>query len=235
MWKTQNNIRGSHEKFGRDNMTAVLYFLDVSSIEENDEYKRVLDILPWRDRLDDIKRQKNPKNRRLSIGAGILLYYALKNAGVKDFAIAKNGSGKPYLLDEDVSFNISHSGDAVICGVAGGKTDIGVDVEYIRKYNPAVFTRYFSDRERRWADERFGVLSDEDEIYTRLWTLKESYVKMTGTGISDKFSETDLTEADVCFQIFSMSDYRVTFCTNIEIIVDFKPITLDKICFYRYK
>ena len=216
-------------------MTAVIYFLDISSIEENSDYKKELDILPWRDRLDEINIQKNPGNRRRSIGAGLLLHYALREAGAKDYSIAKNEFGKPYLINEDISFNISHSGDAVICGVIRGKTDIGVDVEYIRKYNPAVFNRYFSEKEQKWAEKKFGNLKNVDEIYTRLWTLKESYVKMTGTGIEDNFSKIELSEVDACFHMFSLPDYCVSFCTNIETIVDFKPITLDKICFYRYK
>lgn len=93
-------------------------------------------------------------------------------------------------------FNLSHSGDFVLCAVSD--TPIGVDIEQIKPFRAGLVGRYFTDTEAAfvWGD----ALLDGETItdvgicarFYRVWTAKEAYVKMTGTGIS-----TDLKK--VCY------------------------------------
>ncbi|MBQ8824767.1 MAG: 4'-phosphopantetheinyl transferase superfamily protein [Ruminococcus sp.] len=87
--------------------------------------------------------------------------------------------GKPYITNNsDLHFNLSHSKYAVAC-ITSSST-VGIDIEEIRPLRKNVMKRAFSEKEQ--AD----VLASEnpDEYFFQLWTLKESYVKAIGIGIS---------------------------------------------------
>lgn len=74
-----------------------------------------------------------PKDKRLSLGAGILLRKALEDLGEDpdSFSLAHAGNGKPFLLDSSIHFNLSHSEERVMCSVSD--CDVGCDVEKIRQ------------------------------------------------------------------------------------------------------
>lgn len=97
--------------------------------------------------------------------------------------------GKPYVKDLPVKFNISHSGNIVVCAV--NDSPIGVDIEQIRPIDLKIAKRIFSDKELLYL---FGHLPMEQDfnnttdvkILTRffeLWTAKEAYGKCIGVGI----------------------------------------------------
>jgi 4'-phosphopantetheinyl transferase len=81
-----------------------------------------------------------------------------------------------------LQFNLGHSDGLVVMAV-GLMPELGVDVERITEDVPLeVARRYFSTREIAALD----ALPDADKPrrFQRLWTLKESYLKAVGTGIS---------------------------------------------------
>jgi len=65
---------------------------------------------------------------------------------------------------------LSHSGHLVICAVS--EQEIGADIQIRRPFSAGVQQRFFTEQEREHMD------------MLRLWTLKESYGKLTGEGIS---------------------------------------------------
>jgi 4'-phosphopantetheinyl transferase len=89
--------------------------------------------------------------------------------------------GKPFLVGPPgLEVNVSHSGAWVACAVDGAA--VGVDVEQIRPIEPDLSRRFFSaeeDRQLRDIDP-----ADRLERFFTLWTLKESYIKMTGQGLT---------------------------------------------------
>lgn len=96
-------------------------------------------------------------------------------------AIAKGEYGKPYLADyPDVKYNISHADGISACIVSD--SECGIDCEKVRKLREGVLRRAFSEREREIIA---GAAEEErDLLFFRLWTLKESYIKAIGTGLS---------------------------------------------------
>jgi 4'-phosphopantetheinyl transferase len=79
-------------------------------------------------------------------------------------------------------FNIAHTRGLVVMAV-GRQPDIGVDVECITDRVPLeVAQRYFSTAEIAALDAL--PEADKPRRFQRLWTLKESYLKAVGTGIS---------------------------------------------------
>lgn len=134
------------------------------------------------ERKETIKKYHFDKDKLYSMFAEIMLRYALwEQYGIQDFVMEKNEYGKPYLLNnKDIYFNLSHSGDWVLCGV--GDTNLGIDVQQIDDIEPTVIEDFFTKEER----EYLFKLNDTERIKTfcSLWTLKESYIKNVGKGLS---------------------------------------------------
>jgi len=101
---------------------------------------------------------------------------------VPDQAFETGSKGKPFQEGYmGKYFNISHSGAWVV--VAVSDTVVGVDVEKIKKVPEGVATRFFS----RTENEMLLLAENETEkadIFFTLWTLKESFLKATGKGLT---------------------------------------------------
>lgn len=108
-------------------------------------------------RQNKIEKLKKPQKQKQSLGAGVLLKVVLENLGLGIENVRIGPHGKPEI--EGVCFNLSHSGNMVICAVS--ELPVGCDIEEIRQM-----------------PERFG------EDFFRVWSFKESYGKMTGEGLS---------------------------------------------------
>lgn len=159
-----------------------LYIADVTALE-NEEIYRTACRLVKKERFQKAQRYRLPGDRNLSLGAGLLLRHGLKSCGLRyeDVTFAKGKSGKPYGVDlPGVCFNLSHSGSIVVCAVSS--MEIGCDVEKIEKAQPALAKRFFSPEEYESIEGK--TKGERDSLFFRLWTLKESYVKMIGRGLS---------------------------------------------------
>jgi len=107
--------------------------------------------------------------------------------------------GKPHIGNlTDVYFNISHSGHYVVCAVAA--TEVGIDVERVRKVNLRIAERFFSAPELH----DLMVLDEESrkQDFITLWTIKESYLKAIGRGLTQHLNSFTIVK--------NGSDYRLT-------------------------
>ncbi|MDR3222257.1 MAG: 4'-phosphopantetheinyl transferase superfamily protein [Methanobrevibacter sp.] len=154
-----------------------LNYLNVTSIDMNtmknylsEDYLKTLD-----------RKYLFDKDKCLSGGGRILLKFILSKIGIEDYIINIDDRGKPFLDNyPNISFNISHSGELVMVGVCD--EDIGVDIEKIQNLDYSGLSNHFFH-----LNEYKEIVNSENPINTffRIWTLKESYVKMKGTGIVD--------------------------------------------------
>jgi len=89
---------------------------------------------------------------------------------------------------DDLVFNISHSDGTVVLGLTRG-AELGIDVEDIRRSVPVdVADSFFSRDEVRQL--RALPAAMQPRRFLDFWTLKESYIKARGKGLSlplDKF------------------------------------------------
>lgn len=93
---------------------------------------------------------------------------------------------KPQLSDHaDLHFNVSHSGDWALIGIAN--RIIGIDVEKIEPdfFFQDIVTHSFSPLERVYLESD----PHTPRLFYRLWTRKEALVKATGTGIDGSFDQ----------------------------------------------
>lgn len=89
--------------------------------------------------------------------------------------ISKKPSGKPYLKDSSICFNISYSQDYVACAV--GHQEIGVDIEQPRELLPKLLPKILTPKE----------INDEVDPL-RAWVIKEAYGKLLGAGLALGFA-----------------------------------------------
>ncbi len=91
-----------------------------------------------------------------------------------------------YAFKELPAFNLSHSGDYVLCAMdmKGKKnTAIGCDIQQMQKIDLKVAERFFCEREYQYIQSQ-KTLTEQYDCFYRYWVLKESYVKATKKGLS---------------------------------------------------
>jgi len=127
-----------------------------------------------------IERYRKDGDKALAIVAHRLLCYMLKTqCGIvpqaDQWRVGQNG--KPYLLNADVHFNVSHSGEMVMCALHD--MPVGIDIERMRMVSPNVPERIMSSEEKRVYD----LSDDQCKLFFQIWTLKEAYIKYLGVGM----------------------------------------------------
>ncbi len=113
---------------------------------------------------------------------------------------AKNASKADATNMKNIFFNISHSGSMAVLALSG--SEVGVDIEEVRHFKDNLVNYTFNEDEIELAakmsacmnietninsqskDERNEPGHNCDPVFTRLWTMKESVMKYTGTGIA---------------------------------------------------
>jgi 4'-phosphopantetheinyl transferase len=97
------------------------------------------------------------------------------------FAVSRNG--KPFLENQRLHFNLSHSGDFALIAVAQNRP-VGADIEVVRPMSDldAVAARVCTPGEL----DRLSQLAnpDRERAFFAMWTRKEALAKATGEGIS---------------------------------------------------
>lgn len=124
------------------------------------------------------------KDRRLSIGAAALLDISLGAAGLreKDMEYGFSANGKPYFLNAPwLHFSVSHSGTKV--AAVFSDREVGCDIEEVADIDLTVAERFFHPEEYL-AIMASGGPQERSREFFRYWTLKESYMKATGLGMS---------------------------------------------------
>lgn len=146
---------------------------------------------------------KNEADKRRSVCAHMLALKGISELtplALDEIVIAEEENGKPYCLNADIFFSLSHADDIVVCAVSD--KPIGIDIEKIRPVNMATAKRICCKRELEYV---FGYIpAPEDfkrcesgDILTRffeIWVKKEAFGKKEGTGIAYNMQDIDLLD-----------------------------------------
>lgn len=168
------------------------------------------------DRKVKYKKLKNHIQQLQCIVSYLLLKYLLVKyfnyPKAKDIVFRfEKGSSKPKINYLNLYFNISHSNNAVL--VAVSREEIGVDIE--KKDQKLEFlVQYFHFKEQL-------ICFNNMEETIKIWTLKESYAKLSGIGINDELLKRRLYyQKDhqnlygVLFSSIEIKDYIISICSN---------------------
>jgi len=145
-----------------------------------------------------------------------------------EITFLKSEKGKPYLEGNPVYFNISHSKKWVVAAVCND-FDVGIDVEKIKSVNFEIAERFFSEKEKKMLLSKTG--DEKTEYFFNLWTLKESYLKLLGKGLTKPLNtftvsgdnglfhlSNDIDNIkEVYFRQFNLDDkYKLSLCSYCD-------------------
>jgi 4'-phosphopantetheinyl transferase len=135
-----------------------------------------------------------PQVRRRFVAArGGLRQMLAGYVGVDAAALVLTGGahGKP-MLPGGPSFSLSHSGDLALCAVVWGRS-VGVDLEQVRPIPEAdsIAAGWFGPLDRV-TYRAIGDPGQRQQIFLRLWTRREAYLKAQGVGITGKGPPEDI-------------------------------------------
>ena len=212
-----------------------LYIINTGFLADADEFRLWYEKMPLfrKRKIDALKPEKS---KQLSLGAGILLDTALRDAGIDSYEIELSEHEKPHLKGPgDVFFNISHSGSMVICGISD--KEIGVDVEKIKHFSDSLTDYIFTDQDKDLAKEIMAAGGNPDCVYTRLWTVKESIMKHSGLGISLlpknislRLENNKIKASSAMYDCEALNllpyehdDYQITVCSECDEFTLLKP------------
>ena len=179
-------------------------------------------------RLAKAVRYKRLSDRLLSRTAYFLLCCGLmREYGTRVFPeLSIRAGGKPYICGyPDVHFSFSHCSGGVICSIS--KNETGADIETVNSYQKELFSNVLSENEIAHIEKS----SDPDAEFTAVWTMKEAYGKMSGTGLVYDLKNTSFvpvyekwyTKNGLSY--FSRMNYRTVFSVCRQDISDICEIS----------
>lgn len=138
----------------------------INSLYFKEKYESCYQLLPeWRKEKAD--RLRNPKAKAQSAGVWTLWMEIRKRER----------------LPEDAVFNLSHSGDYVMCACSDRRdVQVGCDLEMIGEMREKVARRFFCQEEYTYIIGRDSE-KERQEMFYRYWVLKESFMKATRKGM----------------------------------------------------
>jgi len=142
---------------------------------------------------------------RLLVGELFLRISAIYYWGIDNKAICFNYNeyGKPQFQNfSDFHFNISYSDQWVV--IVLDHSPVGIDIEQVRPIDLALADYFFTEKEIHQLFMQ--PIEYRINYFYKLWTLKESYIKAVGKGLSIPLQSFS----------FDLSFENINFQTNLE-------------------
>lgn len=129
-----------------------------------------------------------------------------ENYNIDKYELIYNEYGKPFLKDNKLFFNISHDNNLVVIAISD--KNIGIDIEYLT-YNRFVLKKCFNEKEQHKVNDKVN----KEKEFTKIWVMKEAYVKMKGTGIITDLKDIDTTKIKN-IDIIDNEEYIIAICKD---------------------
>jgi 4'-phosphopantetheinyl transferase len=160
-----------------------LYAFNITSSTAKERYEEYLESVGEQIKKEILKYKFEADRMRTLYGKIMLQELLVKKFHLRkeELNIERTSYGKPYIANlNNIHFNISHSGDWVLCGV--GEKELGVDIEHFGKYHKDIVERYFTAQEIYYLESLTEI--EKQRYFYFLWSLKESFLKCKGKGLS---------------------------------------------------
>ena len=179
------------------------YLFDISSLNEETFSRLLLSVKQYR--RDKINKLALKNSKYLSLGVELLIRKSCEDFGIDYLSeeIVINEYGKPSFKNSKYFFNTSHSGKYALCVISD--VEVGCDIEEIKEFKPRVAERFFTDKENLYLE----VAPDKNDMFYRIWTLKESYMKCIGKGFAEPINSFELEFDGHDFVIKNKKDYSL--------------------------
>ncbi len=136
-------------------------------------------------RKNYINSLKHKQGKLLSVAAEWLTKSnasLLLNIPPEEIALLRDEKGKPFIKDSPLYISISHSGD--FAAVTFHPTPVGLDIEVLKPIDMRLKNRICTDSDLEYLSQS-QTEAQENLNLLKIWTAKEAYFKMTGTGITN--------------------------------------------------
>jgi 4'-phosphopantetheinyl transferase len=168
---------------------------------------------------EKINQLKRWQDRHASLLGKLLLIKGLNDFGYSNLdlnSITYNQYGRP-LLSENIDFNISHSGNYVMCALSD-EGNIGVDIEEIKAIDVTQFKKFIT------SDELALIQNSENSLteFYELWAKKEAVMKAEGRGLSIPLKDIKIENN------IALSPYGTWHLHKIEIDPGYSAYLADK-------
>ncbi|NBI29785.1 4'-phosphopantetheinyl transferase family protein [Chengkuizengella marina] len=188
-------------------------------VDSEIEHSLYIDLLKnlTKEKQNKLNKFRNKKDAYRSLLGEILIRTEIMNlTHIKNHEIVfeKNSYGKPKVMKiPQLHFNVSHSGDWVTCAI--DRSIIGIDVELIASIDYGIADRFFSKQ------EVVDLLTKEEpqklNYFFDLWTLKESYIKTDGRGLSIPLDSFSIRKTNEVIQLTTENPLKGVFFKQYEI------------------
>lgn len=128
----------------------------------------------------------------------------------EEITFSKTEKGKPFAVNANIFFSISHSKNTVVCAVSD--KEIGVDIEEIRSIRLKAAEKFACESELEY-------IGNDITRFFEIWTLKEAFFKCRGSGLG----------ADIKSVSFEINDGKIT-CSEKGYNLSFENIADGCIC-----
>lgn len=182
------------------------WIADITPLLVSDVYAKYYDLVP-RLRQEKADHMKDLRKKAQSVGAWVLYEKMCEQ----------------YKISSDNIYNLSHSGNYVLCSVDdAGKENLklGCDIEETKKLHLKLVKRYFLQNEEKYIVEQ-PTIEEQKVAFYRYWVLKESFMKATRRGMGLGLDTFEI-------QIPQMGEpYLVGMPKDVEGTYYFKEYVLD--------
>lgn len=200
---------------------------------ENLDLKKAYPLVS-KSRKEKINFYRFDKDKKLSAGAYLLLKKLLDGAKITSPIFKSKKYGKIYISNfEDIHFNLSHSGEIVLCAISD--REVGVDIEYNDpEIDLNIAKHYFYNSEY----ENIMKSNNPADEFFRYWVLKESYMKYTGLGMNLKLDSFEIMinneiklkndKDNLKFNLFDIENYKIGTASHYD-ITDLIEYSIDEL------
>ncbi|WP_337966365.1 4'-phosphopantetheinyl transferase superfamily protein [uncultured Flavobacterium sp.] len=177
-----------------------------------------------------IRRFRRWQDAQLSLLGRILLFEGIKEVGLfcpADKEIKFTKYNKPFFEDNLIQFNISHSGEIVVCALSL-KNEIGIDIEIISDVTIDDFK--FQMTENEWSE--IINSNNKKSSFFSYWTQKEAVIKAHGHGLTIPLKSFEITEDSTIIngEKFYLKEIKIDekYKCTVSLKTNFNEVVLKK-------
>lgn len=169
------------------------------------------------ERQSKIYRYKYEIDRKLSLYAALITRMGLsKISGIppEDILFSCLPNHKPKVLSlPGYDFNFSHTRNCILCCISDS-CRVGADIEKITKAPFEIMKNVFHTQESQYIST--GDSLEQNKRFYEIWTKKEAYLKLKGTGLIDDLYKhnTLFTMYNTFFDTWQYKEYICSICFN---------------------
>ena len=192
-----------------------VYYFDIEPLRNKATFEAQLEKIT-EGRLERIEKSQSTADKLRLMGSGLLINF-IKTKYFVDSDVAVDKHGKPYFVNSDLKFNISHSGRYVVAAVSD--FEVGIDIQKKKADKHRIAEKNFLQGECAYIN---AGANDEErhQRFCEVWTMKEAYLKNIGMGLRKPLNSFEIMFRPEGPVIRNLTEYRYTqFMMNDKYIV----------------